>query len=100
MTPEQTETALLALTKHFEEFSAKFLLAVETKSHDRPAAEWYTPKGMLLRFLRIGANVTSAPEIKAGCAVLHGALDVLGFSGTLKLVLELRRKHASNKTKQ
>lgn len=96
---EQLVTLVTKLAQEFESFGDKFLVAVESRKYDfkNGPAQWYTPKGMVLRFLRIGTNIATAPEAKIGCAVLHGAIDVIGFSGTLKLVLELRRKHAGKK---
>jgi hypothetical protein len=99
---EQLTKALATLAEQFEKFSEKFLVSIETRQHDfhDEPARWYTPKGMTLRFLRIGVGISSTPEVKAVCSIAHGAITCLGFSGTLNLVLELRKKHGKGKGKQ
>jgi hypothetical protein len=89
---EQVEQKIVELAEKFEDFSRQFVVALrEVQSQGPP--KWYTPKRMFLNMLRVTA-VASPLELKVIAVAAHGAIDVLGFSGTLKLVLELRRKSA------
>lgn len=95
----ELEKTLLKLAENFGEFSEQFAVAFVHISQKGPQ-KWYTPKQIFLRMLRVGAvGLQGAPEVQAILAIAHGAIDVLGFPGTLHLVLELRRKHASNQGK-
>lgn len=58
---------------------------------------WYTPSGFLLRLFRYAAHATADPQIVAASAFTYGAIDLLGVQGTVKLILKLRRHHASTK---
>lgn len=58
---------------------------------------WYTPSGALLRLFRYAAHATADPQIIAASAFAYGAIDLFGAVGTVKLILKLRRQHASTK---
>ena len=96
---EQQENLLIKVVEQFEEQSKNFAVAVRTMNENPNGPRWFTPKRMFLNAVRI-ATLSSPVEIQVlGCAV-HGAIDVLGFSGALKLVLELRRKNARKSSGQ
>lgn len=95
MIEQNAEKALLEIAEKFEAFSEKFAVAICT-SATQAEEKWYTPKSMVLRLLKATA-VASPPEITTVCVILHGAIAVLGFKGTLKLALEMRRKLANGK---
>ena len=61
------------------------------------ARPWYTLSGVLLRLFRYAAHATADPNIVAASAFAYGAIDLLGVRGTVKLILKLRRQHASTK---
>lgn len=94
---EQQEGMLIRIVEQFERESKNFAVAVRTMNENPNGPKWFTPKRMFLNLLRV-VTVSSPSEIQViGCAV-HGAIDVLGFSGALKLVLELRRKNNARKS--
>lgn len=90
MNQNDAEKALLEIAGKFEEFSEKFAVAICT-SATQPIEKWYTPKQMTLRLLKATAFAGS-PEITSVAVALHGAIAVLGFKGTAKLVLEMKRR--------
>lgn len=91
----ELEKTLVAIAEKFDTFSEQFAVAFVHISQKGPQ-KWYTPKQMLLRLLRIGAQgLAGVPAAQAALAIAHGAIDVLGIPGTVRIVLELRRKHAS-----
>ena len=92
---DQVEQSILLLAEKFEEFSRQFVVAVRDVNTQGPP-KWYTTKSMFLNLLRVTALSTPL-EVRIIAVAAHGAIDVLGFSGTLKLVLELRRKSARGK---
>lgn len=66
---------------------------------------WYLPRRnstgkksrLILRILKWAAHATADPQIVAASAFAYGAIDLLGVQGTVKLILKLRRHHASTK---
>jgi hypothetical protein len=98
MIDQNAEKALLEIAEKFEAFSEKFAVAICT-SATQAEEKWYTPKQMTLRLLKATA-VASPPELTAVCCILHGAIAVLGFKGTIKLAMEMRRKLENGKRKK
>ena len=94
--PQKLELAILAIADNFEKFSDQFRVAfVSTEGR---AHKWYTPRAMFLRVMRVAAHASEgSPEAQLALSAIHGSVDVLGFSGTVKLVLELWRKNAGKK---
>lgn len=90
---EQQEGLLLKIAEQFERESKNFAVAIRAMNENPNGPKWFTPKRMFLNLVRV-ATLSSPSEMQVlGCAV-HGAIDVLGFSGAIKLVLDLRRKNA------
>jgi hypothetical protein len=90
MNEDKTEQILLQILEKFDKQAELFRLALSTKEIHKP--EWYTPRNFVLRLIR-GLVLVSGPEVQAIGVALHGALDLLGFAGTARLILTLRRKH-------
>lgn len=95
---QKFEATVLDFINSFENFADKFMVAFAT-SATQEKEQWYTPRAMFLRLIRVTA-IASPPELQIVCVGLHGAISCLGFSGTVKLALELRRRHQNGKRKQ
>jgi hypothetical protein len=93
----QFEKLLTGAVEEFEKFSGQFIMAMEHSSH-KGRANWYTPKELCLRLLKACALATSN-EVRVASVAVHGAIACLGFSGTVKLIFDLRRKHIASTTK-
>lgn len=61
---------------------------------------WYSPAKILMRLLKWAVNATADPNMIAAGCFAYGAVDLLGVTGTVKLILNLRRKHATNTAKK
>lgn len=90
---EQQEKMLLRIVEQFEKESKNFAVAVRTMNEHPNGPKWFTPKRMFLNVVRILA-LSSPREIQVLACAAYGTIDVLGFSGAVKLVLDLRRKSA------
>lgn len=87
MTPEQ-EQALIKAAEQIETFLKNLSVGLELKDSDR--RRWYTAQALTLRVLKISAHIAPVEmQLVLGC--LHGCIDLFGFSGTLKLGLQLRK---------
>jgi hypothetical protein len=62
--------------------------------------KWFTPTELLAKAGMILARTSSDPTLQAGGVILYGCLHVLGIKGTMQLILNVRRKYVSNKTKR
>lgn len=91
------EELLTKIVAQLEQQSKNFAVAIRTMNEEPARPRWFTPKRMFLNIVRITA-LSTPTEIQMLACVVHGAVDVLGFSGALKLALELRRKNAGRKT--
>lgn len=90
------EKALVSIASQFEKFSQNFVVAFETHATAQRESKWYSPKQLVLRLIRTAA-VASPPEVQVLAVAVHGALDVLGFAGTLRLVINLKRRRDASK---
>ena len=88
MTQEQE----LAIQKIAESIDAALkTVVVGIEMQDSEKRRWYTPQAIVLKFLRIGSHVAPMEaQLVMGC--LHGCVDLFGFSGTVKLALQLKRR--------
>lgn len=96
---DEQEALLLRMVEAFEKQSTYFAVAVRHMNENPNGPKWFTPKRMFLNFVRILALSTPKEIQMLACAV-HGTVDVLGFSGAVKLVLDLRRKNARKSSGQ
>jgi len=99
MDNEKVEQAIIKIAEGFDEGFKQFAIAL-AQTGGPAEVHWYSPKQLFLRIVRAAAT-TSPVEFRLVGVVLHGAVDVLGFGGTMRLILELRRKYnADRKRKQ
>lgn len=96
--PQKMEQAILDVATQFEKFLDLWTVAFTSVGSSAPQ-KWYTPKQMLLRALKATALASPSPELATAAACTHGAIACLGIRGTVKVILELRRKHGGNKKK-
>jgi hypothetical protein len=62
--------------------------------------KWFTPTELIAKAGIALARTSSDPTLQAGGVILYGCLHVLGIKGTLQLILNIRRKYATNKAKR